>query len=139
MAKNKTVETEVSVTEFMASIADEKKRADCLSIINGITEQTGLEPKMWGPAIIGFGSYHYKYETGREGDMPLAGLSPRANAITFYLGASFDQRQELLARLGKYKTGKGCVYIQKLSDVDRDVLMEMVKKSIEHRKERYPD
>ncbi|MBK9104402.1 MAG: DUF1801 domain-containing protein [Saprospiraceae bacterium] len=122
---NKTTETESSVADFLAGISDEKKRKDCQAIIDLVTSSTGLHPKMWGPAIVGFGSYHYVYESGREGDAPLAGLSPRANAITLYLGSSFDQRAELLAKFGKFKEGKGCIYIQKLEDIDTGVLAQM--------------
>jgi hypothetical protein len=134
MAKNKTVETQKSVAGFLSTIIDGKKRDDCSAIINLIMEQTGLEPKMWGTSIIGFGSYHYKYESGHEGDAPLAGIASRANAITLYLGTEFDKREELLSKFGKFKTGKGCIYIQKLEDIDKSVLSKMVKNSIEYRK-----
>lgn len=137
MAKNKTIETGNSVAGFITTITDEKKRKDFSEIIGLIKKQTGLEPKMWGPAIVGFGSYHYKYESGREGDAPLAGISPRANTITFYLGADFDKREELLAKFGKHKIGGGCIHIQKLEDIDKTVLMKMVKNSIEHRKKEH--
>ena len=126
MAKpNKTTETENSVADFLASITDLRKQQDCRAIVEMVTTKTGIQPKMWGPGIIGFGSYHYVYESGREGDAPLAGLSPRANAITLYLGSSFDQRAELLAKFGKFKEGKGCIYIQKLEDIDTGVLAQM--------------
>jgi len=134
MAKpNKTTETESSVADFLDSIPDLQKRQDCKAIVEIVAAKTGIQPKMWGPAIIGFGSYHYVYESGREGDAPLAGLSPRVNAITLYLGSSFDQRAELLAKFGKYKEGKGCIYIQKLEDIDTDVLVQMFVKAIEHK------
>ena len=134
MAKNKTTETGNSVAEFVATINDEKKQKDFSEIIKMIKKQTGLEPKMWGPSIVGFGSYHYKYESGREGDAPLAGISPRANSITFYLGSNFDKREELLAKFGKHKIGGGCIHIQKLEDIDKSILLTMIKNSIEHRK-----
>ncbi|GAB3955232.1 hypothetical protein GCM10028805_42200 [Spirosoma harenae] len=102
-------------------------------------KQTGFEPKMWGPAIIGFGSYHYKYDSGREGDAPLVGFSPRANAITLYLASSFAERDELVQKLGKHKTGKGCIYLKKLSDVDEDVLNQMIAKSVSYMKSLYPN
>ena len=139
MANNKTVETQNSVAAFIKKISEEKKRKDFSAIIGLITKQTGLEPKMWGPSIVGFGSYNYTYESGREGSAPLAGLASRANAITFYLGANFDKREELLAKLGKYKAGKGCIHIQKLEDIDTGILIKMVKYSIEHRKKLYPE
>jgi hypothetical protein len=137
MSKNKTVETRDSVAGFLTTISDEKKRKDFSGIIELIKKQTGLEPKMWGPSIVGFGSYHYKYESGREGDAPLAGIASRANAITLYLG-DFDKREELLTKLGKHKTGKGCIYIQKHEDIDTGILAKMVKNSIEHKKKQYP-
>lgn len=134
MAKNKTVETEASVSGFLATIKDAQKRKDCTAIIELVTQHTKLEPKMWGPAIVGFGSYSYKYESGREGTAPLAGLAARANAITLYLGSEFDKRDELLAKFGKHKAGKGCIYIQKLEDVDTGILAKMFKNSIAWRK-----
>lgn len=137
MAQNKTTENKNSVPGFLKTIADEKKRKDCSAIIKMIGEQTGFEPKMWGPAIIGFGSYHYKYESGREGDAPLAALAARANAITIYL-AGFEGREAMLAKLGKHKITGGCLYIQKLEDIDTGVLMKMVKKSMVHTKKKYP-
>lgn len=134
MAKNKTVETEKSVIGFLKAIPDETRRKDCLTIVELITKQSKLEPKMWGPSIVGFGSYHYKYDTGREGDMPLAGFSPRKDAIVFYLGSNFPQRKELLEKLGKHKLGGGCLYIKKLEDVDVAVLKKMIELSMKHRK-----
>jgi hypothetical protein len=115
---NKTVETESSVDDFLATIANEKKRNDCSAIIELITKHTKLEPKMWGTSIVGFGSYHYKYDSGREGDAPLTGIASRANGIVLYLGSEFEKRDELLSKFGKHKLGGGCVYIQKLEDVD---------------------
>src|SRR6185295_16598357 len=98
MAKNKTIETQNSVAGFLKKIKDEKRRNDFSAIIDLIKKATGFEPKMWGTSIVGFGNYHYKYESGREGDAPLAGLASRANAITLYLGSEFDKRDELLAK-----------------------------------------
>ena len=138
MAKNKTIETENSVAKFLTTITDEKKRKDLLAIIDLITEHTGLEPKMWGPAIVGFGIYHYKYESGREGNAPLAGIASRANAITLYLSSRFDKREELLSQFGKHKTAKACIYIQKLEDIDTRILKKMVTNSIKHTKKKYP-
>lgn len=137
MAKNKTIETEASVADYVSAIADENRRNDCATIIEMITKQTGLEPKMWGPGIVGFGSYHYKYESGREGDAPLVGFSSRVNAITFYLGSDFDDRADLLSKLGKYKEGKGCLYVQKLADVDTGVLGKLVENSFNFSKNRH--
>jgi len=138
MAKNKTIETQNSVAAFLTTITDVQKRKDCSTIIDLITEHTGLEPKMWGTSIVGFGSYHYKYESGREGNAPLAGIASRANAITLYLGSIFDKKEELLSKFGKHKTGKSCIYIQKLEDIDTSILTKMVKNSIEHTKKQYP-
>jgi Domain of unknown function (DU1801) len=133
MAKNKTVETQSSVRDFVMTIADDKKRSDFEALIKIITDNTGFDPTMWGTVIVGFGSYHYQYESGREGDAPLVGIAPRANAITFYLG-SFAQKDGLLSKFGKYKTGKSCIYIQKIEDIDKNVLIEMVKNAV-NRKE----
>jgi len=137
MAKNKTVETQASVKEFLNTIADEKRRQDCSEIIELISEETGLEAKMWGTSIVGFGNYHYKYESGREGDAPFAGIASRSNAITLYLPTGFDQRERLLTEFGRYKTGKGCIYIKKLEDIDTGILRKMVKNSIEYYKVKY--
>jgi hypothetical protein len=137
MAKNKTMETEQSVSAYLKAIANEKRRSDCTELAALITAQTGLEPKMWGTAIVGFGSYHYKYESGHEGDAPLIGLASRANAITLYMASDFDQKEPLLQQFGKHKTGKGCIYIQKLEDIDTDILGQMVHNSIDYLKNRY--
>src|SRR5471030_1193961 len=112
MAENKTKPTAVSVTAYINAIADETKRADAKTLVKLMQSATGEKPKMWGPSIIGFGSYHYKYETGREGDMPLAGFSPRKAATVFYGLRGSGDAESLLADLGKHTTGKGCVYIK---------------------------
>ena len=137
MATNKTVATKASVDAYVKKIADAKKRKDFSTLIDLIAANTKLEPTMWGTAIVGFGTYHYKYDSGREGDAALTGLAARANAITLYLGSEFDKREELLAKLGKHKLGGGCLHIQKLEDVDTDILMKMVKNSIAHRKKKH--
>ena len=137
MAENKTKETKNSVTAFIKKIADETKRKDSLRIIELMQEQTGLEPKLWGPSIIGFGSYHYKYESGREGDAPIIGFSPRANAITLYLCSSFEKRAELLEQFGKHKTSKACIYVKKLEDIKIPVLKKMIQLSVKHMKKKY--
>ena len=139
MAKNKTTENSNSVEDFIQSIADEKRRADFNSILKLLTKNLGYKPKMWGTAIVGFGSYHYIYESGREGDAPLVGLASRANAITLYLGSEFEARAALLSKFGKYKEGKGCIYINKLEDIDTDVLIKMFQNSVAQRKKMYPD
>jgi Domain of unknown function (DU1801) len=137
MEKNKTTETQNSVADFLKTVKDEKKRKDCSAIINLITKHTGLSPKMWGTAIVGFGNYHYKYESGREGDAPLVGLSPRANAITLYL-SNVKEEENLIKKLGKHKIGGGCIYIQKLEDIDTTILIKMADHSIKYLRSKYP-
>ncbi len=137
MAKNKTTETSKNVTAFVNAVKDENKRKDSFTVIELITKETGIEPKMWGPSIIGFGTYHYKYESGHEGDSPLVAFSPRTNALVFYLSGSFEKRAELLLNLGKHKTEKGCVYIKRLEDINMAVLKTMILKTIKHRKSMY--
>jgi hypothetical protein len=138
MAENKTKETKVSVTAFIAGITDEARRADAKALVKLMQETTGEKPKMWGPSIIGFGSYHYKYESGREGDMPLTGFSPRKAATVVYSMTGFDGAEGLLAKLGKHTTGGGCLYIKKLADVDQKVLAAMVAKSAAATRAKYP-
>ena len=104
----------------------------------GMQKETGHKPKMWGPSIVGFGSYHYKYESGREGDPPLVGYSPRSTAIVFYLSGNFEERNELLQKVGKHNTDKGCVYIKKLEDINMEVLMKMVSLTVKHRQSQFP-
>jgi len=118
MSQNKTTENDLSVTDFLNTVTDEIKRADCFNLSAIITETTGFKAKMWGNAIVGFGSYHYKYESGREGDAPLVGFSPRKEAISLYLSSQFKDREALLAKFGKHKTAKACVYVKKMSDID---------------------
>ena len=131
-AQNKTTETAESVSAFLAGIDNARRRADCKAIIELVRESTKLEPKMWGPAIIGFGSYHYKYDSGREGDAPLMGLASRSNAIALYLSSTFENRDALLAKFGKHKSAKACVYIQSLADIDQNILKEMIRASVAH-------
>lgn len=139
MATNKTTETKESVTDFINAIKDEAKRKDAFALVQLLKQQTGLAPKMWGPSIVGFGSYHYKYDSGREGDSPLVGFAPRATALTLYLSGSFEGREALLQKLGTHKTEKGCLYIKKLEDVDTAVLQEMIARHIRHIKNLYPE
>ena len=130
MADNKTQPTKLSVAAFIDGLTDRTKRADVKALVKLIQSATGEKPKMWGPSIIGFGSYHYKYESGREGDMPLAGFSPRKAATVLYCMTGFSDSEALLAKLGKHTTGKGCLYIKKLADVDHNVLGAQVVKSV---------
>ena len=130
MAENKTRQTAVSVAAYLGALADETKRADAQALVKLMQSATGEEPKMWGPSIVGFGSYHYTYDSGREGDMPVVGFSPRKPATVLYGMRAAGNAEALLDRLGKHTTGKGCVYIKKLSDVDLKVLKELIVKSV---------
>jgi uncharacterized protein DUF1801 len=130
MAENKTKPTEVSVTAYIDAITDQTKRADAKALVKLMQSAAGEKPKMWGPSIIGFGSYHYKYESGREGDMPLIAFSPRKPATVLYGVTGFSGAEALLTKLGKHTTGKGCLYIKKLADVDQHVLETLVAKAL---------
>ncbi len=132
MAKLKTTPTDKSVQAFLSAIADDERRQDCLTVLKIMKQATKAEPKMWGDSIVGFGSYHFKYASGREGDWFLTGFSPRKQALTLYIMAGFSRYDELLSRLGKYKTGKSCLYIKRLDDVDLAVLKELVGQSVAH-------
>ena len=132
MAELKTKLSDASVEVFLDGIADEAKRHDSYAILAMMQEVTGVEAKMWGDSIVGFGSYHYKYASGREADWPLVGFSPRKQNLTLYIMSGFEQYDELLQRLGKHSTGKACLYIKRLADVDLAVLRELVKLSVEH-------
>lgn len=129
MADNKTKPTQISVAGYIAAIPEAPRRADAEALLKIMQKATGEEPKMWGPSIIGFGSYHYRYETGREGDMPIVGFSPRKPATVLYGLRAAPDVEEMLTKLGKHTTGKGCVYIKKLADVDQTVLAEWIEKS----------
>ena len=125
MAENKTQKTGESVGEFLASVENKRRREDGFTVLKMMKEITGLEPEMWGPSIIGFGSYHYKYESGREGDIFLTGFSPRKQSMSLYIMDGFDGYDELLTKLGKHRKGASCLYINKLADVNMDVLREL--------------
>jgi Domain of unknown function (DU1801) len=133
MAENKTKATTVSVSAFIDGLSDENKRADAKTLVKLLQSAAGEKPKMWGPSIVGFGSYHYTYDTGREGDMPVVAFSPRKAATVLY---GLSEAEALLPKLGKHTRGKGCVYIKKLADVDQKVLKAMVVKSIAARRAR---
>ena len=139
MAENKTKQTNASVDMFINSLKDETEREDCYKIIKIMKSITKEEPKMWGPSIIGFGTYHYKYASGREGDMCIAGFSPRKQNLTIYLMPGFEIQQSQLKKLGKYKTSKVCLYIKSLKDVDVKILKEMISISVKETKKLYPD
>jgi hypothetical protein len=132
MAELKTKRNDQSVEEFLSGVADEKRRRDCFTVMELMKEATGAEPVMWGGSIVGFGSYHYRYESGREGDWFLTGFSPRKQSLTLYVMAGFERYGALLKRLGKYKTGKSCLYVNRLDDVDLTTLRELIEQSVEH-------
>ena len=137
MAKNKTTETKKSVTDFINSVKDETRKKDSFQLVEIMKKKSGFDAKMWGPSIIGFGSYHYKYESGREGDMPLIGFSPRSTAIVLYFCGNLEKREDQLRRLGKHTSGKGCVYVKKLQDINIDVLKEMIDDTMNYVKTKY--
>jgi len=130
MAELKTIPTKLSVDKFLKGIKDEQKRADCYEILELMKKATKAQPKMWGTSIVGFGNYHYVYESGREGDWFLTGFSPRKQNLTLYMMGGFNQFEDLMKKLGKHSTGKGCLYINKLEDVDTKVLKEIITKSV---------
>ena len=138
MQKNKAAGIVISVTNFINAVKDETKRKDSHSLIDIIKKQTGLEPKMWGPSIVGFGNYHYKYDSGHEGDSPLVGFSPRVSAITLYFSGDFEERHHLLEKFGKHTTGKGCIYVKKLNDINIETLEKMIAMQIKHINKLYP-
>ena len=137
MAKTelKTKVNDASVTQFLESVTDEQKRNDCLEILKLMKQVTKEEPKMWGASMVGFGSYHYKGKSGREGDWMLVGFSPRKQNLTIYLNHGFDTHADLLQKLGKFTTGMGCLYIRRLEDVDKKVLKELVQASVRRMKQ----
>ncbi|MBS4208664.1 DUF1801 domain-containing protein [Bacillus sp. FJAT-50079] len=139
MYELKTKETDNSVIEFIERVDSIKKREDAYRLLDIFTETTGYEAKMWGPSIIGFGSYHYKYESGHEGDAPLVGFSPRKAKISLYFAVGDPKREELLKEFGKHTTGKACVYVNKVADIDVDVLKALIKQSIVFLRELYPE
>lgn len=137
MSGNKTVPNTSSVTAFLDAIAEPQKKADAYVLLELMKTITGEPPVMWGPSIIGFGNYHYKYDSGREGDMLLTGFSPRKSNLTLYIMAGFDRYDNLMQRLGKHSTGKSCLYIKRLSDIDMNVLSEIISTSYEHYNKKY--
>jgi hypothetical protein len=136
MAANKTKPTKLSVTAFIEALTDPAKRADAKALVKLMQSAAGEKPRMWGPSIIGFGSYHYTYDSGREGDMPIVGFSPRKAATVLYGIIGSSDSKPLLAKLGEHTTGKGCLYIKKLANVDQQVLETLVHKSIAARRAR---
>jgi hypothetical protein len=130
MAENKTKPTKLSVAAFIDALTDPTRRADAKALVKLMQTASGEKPTMWGPSIIGFGSYHYTYDSGREGDMPLIGFSPRKAATVLYNMAAYKDSEALQAKLGKHTTGKGCLYIKKLADVDQKTLQTLIAKSL---------
>jgi hypothetical protein len=138
MAENKTKPTEADVGAFLDAVPDPKRRADGKELCATMERLSGEPPVLWGPSIIGFGTCHYRYESGREGDMARIGFSPRARELVLYLLGGFPRHQELMDRLGKYKTGKSCLYIKSLDDVDRGVLEQLIVEALDHMRTTYP-
>jgi hypothetical protein len=130
MAEAKTQPTKASVAAFLAAIPDEERRRDCKLVAKIMREATGAKPVLWGTNIVGFGTYRYRYASGREGDWPVTAFSPRKNDLTLYIMPGFDDNAGLLARLGRHKTGKSCLYLKRLADVDLAVLREIIAKSV---------
>jgi hypothetical protein len=137
--EQKTKETDNSVIEFIENVENPKKREEAYKLIDIFTETTGFDAKMWGPSIIGFGSYHYKYESGHEGDAPLVGFSPRKAKVSLYFAPGETKREELLKNFGKYTTGKACVYINKIADIEITVLKELITLSVQFLQKKYPN
>lgn len=135
---NKTAPTDVDPHGFIAAIADPARRADAEAVLALMKRVTGERPRMWGGQIVGFGSYHYKYDSGREGDAPMIGFSPRKSALSIYIMPGFSGYDSLLAKLGKHKTGASCLYVSRLSDVDAKVLEKLAAQSYAHMKAKYP-
>lgn len=132
MAELKTQPNAASVEDFLNTVPDEEKRADAFAVLKLMKQVTKAKPKMWGSSIVGFGEYHYTYESGREGDWFLTGFSPRKQSLTLYIMSGFARYDSLMKKLGKYKTGKSCLYIKKLEDIDLVILKELITQSVNH-------
>ncbi|PIC80993.1 hypothetical protein CSV75_04225 [Sporosarcina sp. P18a] len=139
MYELKTKETDRSVIEFIEEIGQPKKREDAFKLVDIFTETTGYKAKMWGPSIIGFGKYHYKYSSGHEGDAPIVGFSPRKAKISLYITLENEEREKLLKDFGKYTTGKSCIYVNKIADIEIEILRKLIKQSAAFIKEIYPN
>ena len=138
MAENKTQRNDGDVMAYLESVQNKRRREDSLVVLKIMEEVTGEPAEMWGASIVGFGSYHYKYESGREGDFMISGFAPRKQALTLYIMGGFERHEELLAMLGKHRTGSSCLYINKLADVDLDVLREIISESVAHMRREHP-
>jgi len=139
MAELKTKVREASVDEFLDQVADPQKREDARQLRTMLERVSGHPAKMWGPSIVGFGAYHYKYDSGHEGEMARIGFSPRAKELVVYLVPEYEDKADLLGRLGKHKIGKSCLYIKRLADVDQDVLEQLARRSLDYMREKYPE
>lgn len=139
MDEPKMKETDQSVIEFIEQIDHPRKKAEAYQLLNLFTETTGYEGKMWGPSIIGFGQYHYTYESGREGDAPLVGFSPRKAKVSLYFSSEAPEREGLLADFGKHTTGKSCVYINKIADIEINILIKLINMTVDFVRQTYPD
>jgi hypothetical protein len=132
MPENKTKATTLSVSAFIDALTDPARRSDARELVELMQRVSGEKPRLWGPSIVGFGSYHYRYDSGREGDMPLVSFSPRKAAMVMYSMLDHSEARALLAKLGRHTTGKGCLYIKKLADVDRTILETLIKSAVAH-------
>ena len=137
MSKLKTTQNEADVNAFLDAVENPRRRADARQVLDVIQAVTGEPPKMWGSSIVGFGSYHYRYASGREGDWPVVGFSPRKQNLVIYIMPGFSDYGDLLGKLGKYRTGKSCLYVNKLDDVDLELLEQLVRESVKEMKRRY--
>ena len=137
MVELKTRATKVSVKDFLNNVADEQRREDAFNVLKIMKKITRKQPKMWGPSIVGFDQYHYRYDSGHEGDMCMVGFSPRSQALTLYVMPGFKGQDTLLQKLGKHKSGKGCLYIKKLADIDPAVLEKIITAAYSHMKKKY--
>ena len=138
MSSSKTTETTASVEDFINAVENDQKRKDSQELIAMMRKITGAEPRMWGASLVGFDQYHYKYASGREGDFFITGFSPRKTALTVYIMPGFEDYEEKMARLGPHKTGKSCLYLKNLDAVDRGVLEEIIRDSVEAMRKKYP-
>ena len=139
MAELKTKKNDASVEGFLTGVGNERRREDSFVVLEMMKRITGDEPTMWGSSIVGFGSYHFRYASGREGDWPRIGFSPRKQSLTLYVMPGFSNYDDLLSRLGKHRTGKSCLYVNKLADVDMDVLEQLIRSSLDAMREMYPE
>ncbi len=137
MAELKTKLNDGNVDDFLNQVEDDQKKKDCLYLKNLMEEISQKQPKMWGNSIVGFGSYHFKYDSGREGDWFLTGFSPRKQSLTIYIMNGFEREKELMGKLGKHSTGKSCLYIKRLEDVDKSILRELVERSVKYMNDKY--